>query len=319
VLDQVISKLGYGAWGLSGELGAFDRGEARRSILAYLDGGGNFIDTARAYGESERLIGETLREWTGAPPVVATKVQGHGPMRRWGSPWPVEEVFPSGSIRASAEESRRLLGVDALDLLQLHLYWPTWGASGYWLEELHALRDEGIVRRIGVSLPDFRPEVGLPAVLWEIVDSVQTIVNVFDPLALDCLVPMAAERDIAVIARGALDEGGLSGAIEADSTFAEDDIRSVYFAPENLAQYGQRLDRLRRFVPEHASSLANLALRFVAGQPGVTTVIVSMASEQLVRENLATFAEPPLPSDVVDELRTRHRWVRNFFTPAYWR
>jgi methylglyoxal reductase len=318
-VETPITRLGYGAWALSGELGRFDRRPALRSILTYLEAGGRFIDTARAYGDSERLIGEALRQWTGDPPVIATKVEGSGPARRWGSPWDVNEVFPPGRVRESAEESRRHLGVEVLDILQLHLYWPTWGTSGYWLEELHSLRDEGVVRAVGISIPDFRHDVGLPAVLAGIVDSVQTIVNIFDPLALDCLVPLAAERGVAVIARGALDEGGLTGTIDLETSFDGDDIRGIYFAAEHRRQYVERVDRLTQYIPEHAPSLAALALKFVASMPGITTVIVSMPDERFVRQNVAAFEEPPLAPEIVEELRTRHRWVRNFFEQAYWR
>jgi len=316
-LKRAVTRLGYGAWALSGELGNFDEREGIRSILAYLERGGTFVDTARAYGDAERILARALDEWRGEPPVIATKVQSHGPRNRWGRPLDVTTVFPPGSVRASAEESRRQLGVDVIDLLQLHLYWPTWGTEGYWLEELHALRDEGVVRAIGISIPDFRHDVGLPAMLAGIVDSVQTIVNVFDPLALDCLVPLAHERGVAVIARGVLDEGGLTGAIELSTSFAGGDIRGIYFAPEHRRQYGERLDPLRRHVPEHAPSLAALALKFVAGQPGVTTAIVSMPQERFVQENADAVEGPPLPPELLEELGTRHRWVRNFFELAY--
>ena len=316
-LGRSVSLLGYGAWGITGDLGPVNERDAIRSILAYLDYGGNFIDTARAYSDSERIIARALSEWRGEAPVIATKVESRGPRSRWGRPLGVETVFPRGSIRRSAEESRRRLRIDVIDVLQLHLYWPTWGTSGYWLEELHALREDGVIRAIGISIPDFRHDVGLPAVLTGIVDSVQTIVNIFDPLALDCLVPLAQERGVAVIARGVLDEGGLTGGIDLSTTFADHDIRAIYFAPEHRRQYVQRLDQLRRYVPEHAPTLVALALKFVAGQPGVTTAIVSMPHERFVHENVDAFEQPPLGPEIQEELRTRYRWVRNFFEATY--
>jgi methylglyoxal reductase len=316
-LGTGVSALGYGAWAFSGELGSFDERRGIGSILAYLERGGNFIDTARAYGEAERIVGRALAEWTGSTPIIATKVQSHGPRSRWQHPIEIETVFPPGRIRESVEESRRQLDLDTIDILQLHLYWPTWGISGYWLEELHALRDEGLIRAIGVSIPDYRHDVALPALLTRVVDSVQTVINIFDPLALDCTVPLAREHDIAVIARGVLDEGGLTGAIDLSTTFEAGDIREIYFAPEHRRQYVERLERLRRFVPEQAPSLAALALRFVTGEAGVTTAIVSMPDERFVHENFDAVEIGPLGPEVQQELRTRHRWVRNFFEPAY--
>jgi methylglyoxal reductase len=316
-LGRAVSRLGYGAWAFSGELGDVDDREAVRSVLAYLERGGNFIDTARAYGASERIIARALSQWRGPAPVIATKVQSHGPQRRWQTPVEVDTVFPKGSIRASVEESRQQLGLDVVDLLQLHIYWPTWGIDGYWLEELHAVKSGGMIRAIGVSIPDFRHDIGLPAILGEVVDSVQTIVNIFDPLALDCVVPLAHERDIAIIARGVLDEGGLTGAIDTSTRFAADDIRSIYFAPEHREEYLQRLDKLRAYVPVHAPTLAALALKFVGSSLGVTTAIVSMPQERYVHENADALEEHPLAPELLAELRGRHRWVRNFFEPAY--
>ena len=135
-----------------------------RSALADLQEGGNLIDTAREYGDSEARIGQALREWPGEPPIVATKILSHGPRERWGRPVPVDTVFPRGSIRASLEESLRALGREHVDLLQLHLYWPTWGTDGYWLDELRELRSSGRTLAIGISLPDYRHDVALELV-----------------------------------------------------------------------------------------------------------------------------------------------------------
>jgi methylglyoxal reductase len=316
-LGERVSRLGYGAWAFSGELGSFDDAEGVRAILAYLERGGNFIDTARAYGNSERIVAKALKHWQGPRPILATKVLSHGPQRRWQTPVDVNTVFPPGSIRRSAEDSRRELDVDVIDLLQLHLYWPTWGITGHWLDELHSLRDAGVVRSIGVSIPDFRHDIALPAVLGEIVDSVQTIINLFDPLALDCLVPIASRHQTAVIARGVLDEGGLTGAIDRSTVFADDDIRRIYFATEHRDEYMRRLAALQAYVPALAKSLAALALRFVTSSAGVTTAIVSMPQERYVHENADALDEPPLPAAIIEELCSRHRWVRNFFEPAY--
>lgn len=224
-----------------------------------LDAGVTFVDTARAYGESEAVIGRALRSWSGEPPIVATKVESLGSRRRWGMPVDVELVFPRGQVRASAQRSLKELGTDRLDLLQLHLWWPTWGTDGYWMDELKQLKAEGLVRRVGVSIPDHRSDLALPLVASGLIESVQTIVNIFDPLALDALVPLCQQRGVAVIARCVLDEGGLTGAITESTTFPEDDYRHGYFddaVPRSV--YLQKVDALRAFVPEHAPSLAAL-------------------------------------------------------------
>ena len=76
-------------------------------------------------------------------------------------PVDVETVFPRGQVRASAERSLKELGVERLDLLQLHLWWPTWGTDGYWMDELQQLKIDGLVTHIGVSIPDHRSDMAL--------------------------------------------------------------------------------------------------------------------------------------------------------------
>lgn len=159
-----ISKLGFGAMGFDGCFGTQSEGDSIRALHEALDRGVTLVDTARSYGDSEAVVGRALRGWSGSMPLVATKVESLGSRRRWGMPQDVETVFPRGQVRASAERSLKELGLDRIDLLQLHLWWPTWGTSGYWLDELHELRQEGLVGHIGVSIPDHRSDLALPLV-----------------------------------------------------------------------------------------------------------------------------------------------------------
>ncbi len=314
-----VARLGYGAMGLGGAFGTFDEAEGIRSVLTYLEQGGNFIDTARHYGQSEAILGKALRQWHGPAPFIATKVQSHGADNtRWAIPPSVDETFPRHLIRKNAEESLRLLGVDALDCLQLHLYWPNWGTSGYWLDELLTLKEEGKIRSIGVSLPDHRADVGLPLVLSGAIDSVQVILTIFDPLALDCLVPACQQQGVAVIARCVLDEGGLTGFLTDETPFEDHDFRKTFFEEVPRSLYRQRVDALRAYVPEQAGSLARLAIKFVLAHPGVTTAIASMHVERHLLDNLSALNEASLSEETFWALRTHHRWVRNFYTSKYW-
>ena len=316
-LESDVSELGYGSWPLSGAFGGFDEGVALKSVYDYLDAGGNFIDTARAYGRAEELIGKVLRGWRGPAPILATKVESLGPSHRWGSRVDVADVFPPGQIRASAMASLEALGTDHVDLLQLHIYWPTWGVDGYWLDELHELKREGVTRAIGVSIPDYRHDGAIHLVRSGAIDSVQTIVNVFDPLALDGLIPIAKAAGVAVIARGVLDEGGLTDAYMDAAEFSADDLRHTYFAQTSRAEYLRRATPLRELIPHYSATLAGLCIKAVLAQPGVTTAIVSMPTSQWVSANMQVEDEPVLPADIAARLMTRHRWVRNFFEPVY--
>jgi len=314
-----VSRIGYGAMGLGGAFGTFDEKEGIRSVVHFLENGGNFIDTARHYGNSEQILGKALKEWSGEQPFIATKIQSHGPDNtRWAMPSKVENVFPKHLMRENLETSLRLLGVDYMDNLQLHLYWPNWGTSGYWLDELLALKAEGKIGSIGVSLPDCRADVGLPLIMSGMIDSVQLIFNLFDPTPLDCVLPICQQHNVAVIARCVMDEGGLSGFLTEDTQFEEQDFRKTFFEEVPRRMYIERVNALRQFVPEHAASLAKLALKFVLKHPSVTTAISSMHIEKFAKENIEAADEAELSDDIFYELRTKHRWIRNFYTKKYW-
>ena len=114
---------------------------------------------------------------------------------------PVEEAFPKGWIRESTELSLRELGIETIDLMQLHQYWPQWSKQDYWLEELRALKQEGKIRYVGVSLPDQRHDIALSLAMSGTVDAIQTVFNIFDPLPLDCLIPICKR----IMSRSSLD------------------------------------------------------------------------------------------------------------------
>lgn len=319
-LGTQVSRLGFGAMGLGGSFGNYGEKELVRSVLHSLERGVNFIDTARNYGESERILGLALKEWKGEKPFVASKVQSRGPGNLgWGQPIPVETAYPEGWLRESAETSLRLLGVETIDLMQLHQYWPQWDRADYWMDELLRLKEEGKIRGIGISLPDQRHDIGLSLVQSGKIDAVQTVFHIFDPLALDCLVPICQENDVAVIARCILDEGGLTGFLNEETAFEEGDFRKAYF---DYLPRGIYIDRVRKlkdaFVPKHADSLAELAIRFALQHPGITTAISSMHVTRYADENIAAASKEPLPDETFEEIRRHYRWVRNYYETKYW-
>ena len=93
--DQ-LSVLGFGAMGFAGWFGPIDDTEAVRSLHTALDLGVNVVDTARAYGRSEEVVGTALKRWSGTRPFVATKIEPRGPQHQFATPPPLQEVFPKG-------------------------------------------------------------------------------------------------------------------------------------------------------------------------------------------------------------------------------
>jgi aryl-alcohol dehydrogenase-like predicted oxidoreductase len=133
------------------------------------------------------------------------------------------------------------------------------------------------------------------------------------------LAPIAAENNVAIIARCILDEGGLTGFLTEAMTFPAGDFRHGYF-DETIPRswYIRKVDRLRQYVPRYASSLAALAIKFVCHRPEVTTAISSMHVDAYARMNIAALDEPDLPEEIFHRLLTSHRFIKNMSHSAHW-
>jgi aryl-alcohol dehydrogenase-like predicted oxidoreductase len=304
-----ISEIGYGMWGMAGWTGS-DDDESLKALDRAIELGCNFFDTAWAYGDghSERLLGETLRRHAGRTLYVATKVPPKN--RRWPAKpeYRLDDVFPPGHIREFTEKSLRNIGVDTLDLQQLHVWNDTWAGDDRWQKAVAALKEEKLVRAIGISVNRFQPHNVLRALETGLVDAVQVVYNTFDQSPEDELFPACEANGIAVIARVPFDEGSLTGTLTADSRWPEGDFRNAYFHPENLRETIERVERLRPIVPPGLSMPA-LVLRHILHHPAVSTVIPGMRKLRHVEENIGVIGQPPLPEPLVAELKT-HRWNR---------
>ncbi len=309
-----VSEIGYGAWGIGGaQWGGADDEESLQALHRAIDLGLNFIDTALAYGEgrSERLVGQVVREREETV-HVATKVP---PKNRI---WPAEEgaaldeVFPPGYVRECAEQSLRNLEMDTVDLLQLHVWNDDWADSDELLDEVGELQSSGKIRFFGISINDHQPSNGLRLVRSGAVDTVQVIYNVFDQSPEDELLPACREHGVGVIARVPLDEGGLTGRIDADTEFEGDDFRAHYFRGDRKREVHDRATAIATDLGIDESRLAEGALRFVLSEAAVSTVIPGMRSLRNVERNIAASDAGPLSADERERLRA-HRWVRNFY------
>lgn len=313
-----VSRVAFGAMGLNCAFGQFNEKDLIKSIHHSLEKGVSIIDTARTYGESERILGQALKEWSGEQPFIASKAapKGNDENNGWGRPNSEDLAYPKGSITQSVEESLRQLNKEQLDLLQLHQYWSQY-EDGPWYEEMMKLKDQGKIQGIGISLTDHRHDQGLSIVRKGLVDCVQTIINIFDPLAFDSLVPLCEEKKVAVLARCVLDEGGLTGFLKPGISFPESDFRFDYFKSGPLEEYMRRVDELKKFVPDYAPSLAALAIRYVLSHPGVTCANISMHIPEFADENIEASELEPLPENIFTEIREKHRWLNNLYEAKY--
>jgi aryl-alcohol dehydrogenase-like predicted oxidoreductase len=309
-----VSEIGYGAWGIGGGmwLGSDDR-QSLTALRQAIELGLNFIDTALAYGDghSERLVGQVVRE-TKHKIYVATKVPPKNLL--WPAPpgIDIEQVFPYDHIVKSAEQSLKNLGVDVIDLLQLHVWNPEWVDRDDWMRGFEDLKTSGKVRAVGVSINDHQPDSGLGVINTGLIDTVQVIYNIFDPSAKQRLFPLAMEQDIGVIARCPLDEGGLTGSIDSHTQFDPSDFRARYFKGDRKQQVAERVAAIEQALEIPDETMPEVALRFSLSHPAVSTVIAGMRSPRNVEFNCSLSGRGPLPEKVLAIL-DKHTWDRNFY------
>ena len=308
-LGWMVSDVGYGMWGMAGWTGSADP-ESMQALDRSIELGCNFFDTAWAYGDghSERLLGEALKRHRDKRLYVATKIP---PKNR---KWParpedrLDEVFPPDHIREYTEKSLSNIGVDTLDLQQLHVWSDTWAEDDKWQKAVSKLKEEKLVRAIGISVNRFQPRNVLRALETGLVDAVQVVYNTLDQNPEDELFPACQAGDIAVIARVPFDEGSLTGTLTADSRWPDGDFRNLYFHPDNLRDTVERVERLRPVVPKDMT-MPEMVLRHILVHPAVTTVIPGMRKLRHVEQNIGVSGKPPLSPSLVAELKT-HRWNR---------
>ncbi|MFE9423587.1 aldo/keto reductase [Kitasatospora sp. NPDC006697] len=309
-----VSEIGYGAWGIgeSSWVGATED-ESLRALHRAIDLGVTFIDTARGYGESERIVGRVVRERSADQVYVATKVPPKNGI--WPAPAGVDpaEAFPGAHIRQSLETSLRASGLDHFDVLQFHVWSDEWMERGDWLETVAELKQAGTIRLFGVSINDHQPQSALRLVRSGVVDTVQVIYNIFDQSPAAELLPACAEHGVGVIVRVPLDEGGLTGRITAGTEFPEGDFRARYFRGDRPAQIERRVAALTADLGISTDELAATALRFTLSDPAVSTVIPGMRSVRNAERNTEVSAAGPLTEEQLAVL-AKHAWDRNFYS-----
>ncbi len=310
----MVGEIGYGMWGMGGWTGSDDE-ESLGSLQRAVELGCNFFDTAWAYGQgrSESLLGELVRRNPERRLYTATKIPPKNlkwPSRRH---FTLDETFPPEHIEEYVHSSLRNAGLESFDLVQFHVWEDAWIEDELWSRKIDELRRQGLLNAVGISINRWEPWNGVRAVRSGLIDAVQVIYNIFDQNPEDELLPACLEQDVAVIARVPFDEGTLTGTLTKESTWPEGDWRNTYFVPENLIPSVERAERLKPLAPRGAS-LPEMALRFILGNPAVSTIIPGMRKAAHVEANIAASDAGPLPPELLAQLRA-HRWDRQ---PAAW-
>jgi len=316
-----VSEISLGTWALGGEWGAVGEEDAYAALNRAVDLGVNFLDTADVYGDgrSEKLIAKFLKDRPHDEILVATKAG-----RRLDPHTP--EGYDYDNLSAFVERSLNNLGVEALDLVQLHCPPTEVYRQDSTFEALDRLQEAGKIRNYGVSVE--KVEEARMALDYPGVATVQIIFNVFRQKPAEEVFPLAEERSVGILARVPLASGLLSGKMRADRVFGEDDHR-------NFNRDGRAFDRgetfsgvdfetgllaaeeLEELVPEE-NTLAQFALRWILMHPAVSCAIPGGKNPAQVEDNVAAAEMPPLSDDVVRRAReiydrrvreeVHHRW-----------
>jgi aryl-alcohol dehydrogenase-like predicted oxidoreductase len=316
-----VSELGIGSWQFTnGDAWTdSDAEESKRALRLALSSGVNFIDTALIYGggKSERLIGDVLREWEGERPYVATKIYPKRAKNFFRRSVPMEAAFPEDWIHEAVDQSLRNLGVECIDLMQFHVWEDSYARVGYWKKAANEITEQGKVRHWGISLYDYEPMSCIETLDTGLISTIQLIFNVFHQRPADTILPIAKRKDIGVIARVPLDEGGLGGRIGATTVFPKGDFREHYFSKRRKRELARRLDGLRNVSASETGSLAELALRYVLSFDAVSTTIPGMRRPDYVGQDVAAAARGPLSPELLSRLKAC-AWERNFYRPTPW-
>ncbi|MFG2909694.1 aldo/keto reductase [Kitasatospora sp. NPDC048286] len=300
-----VSIVGLGTWQLGADWGDVREEDALAVLEASVEAGVTLFDTADVYGDgrSERLIGRFLKDRPDAGVLVATKFGRRVEQR--------PEHYNLANFRAWADRSRENLGVERLDLVQLHCPPTPVFSSDEVFDALDTLVAEGRIAAYGVSVETCAE--ALTAIARPNVASVQIILNAFRLKPLEQVLPAAEAAGVGILARVPLASGLLSGRYDAHTVFGPDDHRTYNRHGESFDQgetfsgvdFATGVEAAAEFAalaPEGANA-AQTALRWVTQQPGVTTVIPGARNVTQARANAAAAELPALPPATLASVR----------------
>ena len=295
--DLQVSEIGFGCWAIGGY--AYGPVDDKDSILALetaLDRGVNFFDTADTYGEghSEEILSRVIKKRKQDNWIIATKV-GHDFYHG-----KIKKNFEPEYIRFACEQSLKRLGVETIDIYQLHNPSLDIIRKGVALKTLAELKQEGKIRHIGVSV--FGEDVALACLRDSRVETLQVLFNLIDQSMSFRIFPEAKQKKIGIIVREPLACGLLADKYTVNSTFQKDDHRNGW-GKEYLKLELKKTGRIKNILATKRLTLPQAALEYVLEYDSVSTVIPGCKTRQQVLENVRASEEPLLRSQEASLLR----------------
>lgn len=315
-----VSAISFGAWAIGGTWGEVKDDESLAALNRALDLGVNFFDTADVYGDgrSEQLLAKLRRERSEKFYVATKAGRGLNPHEADG--------YNQQNLTFFVERSLKNLGVESLDLLQLHCP-PT---QVYYMPEtfdaLDGLMKQGKLLHYGVSVE--KVEEALKAIEYPNVKTVQIIFNIFRQRPLDLFFGEAQKRRIGILARVPLSSGMLTGKMTRTSSFQEDDHRQYNRHGESFDrgetfsgldyEIGlQAVEELRALVPA-GMTMTQMALRWILMSPAVTCAIPGAKRPAQVEENVRAADQPPLSDEAMGQIRSIYERLVRPHVHHYW-
>ncbi len=296
-----VSVIGFGAWAIGGKnWGPTDDKASEAALHAALDQGVNFVDTADVYGfgHSEELVGQVLAERRHHDEIVVATKAGNdfysaGPEDDKGY-GPIRPNYAKDYLVSAVEKSLKRLGLECVDILQLHSPNTEILECDEPWEALATLKQQGKIRHAGLSVQSFRETEQTPIVeKWAqagLLDVIQVRYNLLEREAERMLFPAALRLGVGVIVRSPLLFGFLTGKFTRETRFSEDDHRRMNLSPEKLEKYFAQLEELEPELEEErqrtGATRAQQALAFCLRHPACHTVIPGAKTPQQVAENV---------------------------------
>ena len=302
--DIKFSEVGLGTWQIGGSWGDVNQDEAVKILQTAADNGVTFFDTADVYGDgkSETFIGEFLKT-TDKKIFVATKL-GRGSNPGW------PDNFNLDVMRGHAKASADRLGVDTIELIQLHSLPTEVLREGKVFDNLRTLQSEGLIKNFGVSVES--DEDALICLEQDGLKSLQMIFNIFRQKPITEVFDLAKAKNVAIIVRLPLASGLLTGKMNVNTHFDATDHRNfnrdgqAFNVGETFAglpfEKGVELaDELKTMLPE-GMTMPQMALRWILDFDAVTTIIPGASRAEQVLSNVSASDLPPLSLELHAQL-----------------
>ena len=315
-----VSEISFGSWAIGGTWGPVKDDESTAALHKALELGVNFFDTADVYGDgrSERLLGQLRKDYEDKIYITTKAGRRLDPH--------TAEGYNRKNLSAFIERSLKNLGVDTIDLLQLHCP-PT---EVYYMPEVFGIMDdfvkEGKIRYYGVSVE--KVEEALKAIEYQNVQSVQIIFNMFRHRPSELFFEQAKKRKVGILARVPLASGMLTGKFKPDTTFAPDDHRNFNregeafdrgetFAGVDYNTGLKAVEELKKVCPENMS-MVQFALRWILMFDAVTCTIPGAKRPSQAEENFSASDLPPLSDNTMEKVKNIYdKYIRDM-VHHYW-